>query len=423
MAPPLVKGRALARQRLGGVAFLVVIGMLVYLSVALYNKDFTKTVNVSLNADRIGNQLTVHADVKLRGVLVGEVKSVRANGSRAVLKLAIKPEHAGKIPKDVKAQLLPKTLFGEKEVDLVVPPGASSEHIENGDTIAQDDSATALETETALNDLLPVLRSLKPQELSVTLNALATAVRDRGDKLGANLAAQAAYFRQLNPTLPTLQQDMAGLAEVAQNYADATPNILTTLDNLSYSSRSVVDQRAALDGFLKSTSDFADTARVITAENEKRFDDLARISLPVLQLYAKYSPTFNCLLHSIVVQNVEVDRTLALQAGLHITVEAIKDRNGGFGPQDTPQYKEVRDNECFGLTSRVIPYPLYANPQDGYRDSDPPENPGQGPGGCCQSKRWMAQFVSRPAVVVRRPVPGVDNALTALLVAPATGSS
>jgi virulence factor Mce-like protein len=420
-----VKGRALARQRLGGVAFLVVIGMLVYLSVALYNKDFTKTVNVSLNADRIGNQLTVHADVKLRGVLVGEVKSVRANGSRAVLKLAIKPEHAGKIPKDVKAQLLPKTLFGEKEVDLVVPPGASSEHIENGDTIAQDDSATALETETALNDLLPVLRSLKPQELSVTLNALATAVRDRGDKLGANLAAQAAYFRQLNPTLPTLQKDMAGLAEVAQNYADATPNILTTLDNLSYSSRSVVDQRAALDGFLKSTSDFADTARVITAENEKRFDDLARISLPVLQLYAKYSPIFACTLRTIVVQQVETERTEGgLQGGLHITVEAIKDRNGGYDATTTPKYHELRDNQCFGLMGKpVIPYPLYPNIQDGYRDSDPPENPGQGPGGCCQSKRWMAQFVSRPAVVVRRPVPGVDNALTALLVAPATGSS
>ena len=74
MAAPLRKGRALAVQRLSGVAFLLVIALLVWLSVAFYNKDFTRTVDVSLDTDRIGNQLTVHADVKVRGVVVGEVE-------------------------------------------------------------------------------------------------------------------------------------------------------------------------------------------------------------------------------------------------------------------------------------------------------------------------------------------------------------
>ena len=422
MAPPLRKGRALAQQRLSGVAFLLVLAMLVWLAVALYNKDFTKTVDVSLQTDRVGNQLSVHADVKVRGVVVGEVRKISSNGARAVLKLALEPGRVDRIPRNVKAQLLPKTLFGEKEVDLVVPDDPSSDHIGNGDTIEQDRSTTALETETALNDLIPLLRALKPQELSITLNALATAVRDRGDQLGRTAVKQAAYFRSLNPSLPTLQKDMQGLADLANTYADAAPALLTTLDNLSFSSRSVVDQRSRLDAFLRSTTDFASTAQAITAQNEQRFIDLARLSRPVLSLYAKYSPIYACTLSSVVVQQVEVERTEGgLQGGLHITIEATKDRNGGYAAGDEPKYKEVRTNECFGLRDkRIRPYPNYANPQDGYHDSDPPEDPGKGPGGCCQS--FVAQLESAPVPVSRQALPAGTTDLEMLLIAPAAGS-
>src|SRR6185436_3943648 len=98
--------------------------------------------------------------------------------------------------------------------------------------------------------------------------------------------------------------------------------------------------------FLKSTTDFASTARAITAQNEQRFVDLAGFSKPVLEVYAKYSPIYHCTLSSIVVQQVEVERTEGgLQGGLHITIEATADRNGGYVPGDEPKYKEVRDNE------------------------------------------------------------------------------
>ena len=419
MAPPLRKGRALAMQRLSGVAFLGVVALLVALAVALYDKRFTPTVDVALQTDRVGNQLTVHADVKLRGVVVGEVRKVRADGTRATLSLALDPGKARTIPRDVKAQLLPKTLFGEKEVDLVAPALATGDdHLRSGDVISQDDSTTARETETALNDLLPLLRALKPQELSTTLDALATAIRGRGDRLGSSWVRQAAYLKALNPSLPTLQQDMQGLADLANTYADAAPAVLQTLDNLSFSSRSVVDQRAQLDAFLVSTRQFAATAQAITAENERRFVDLASSSRPVLGLYAKYAPIYDCTLHTIVVQQVETERTEGgLQGGLHITVEPIRDRNGGYDATTEPKYKEVRDNKCFGMTGKpVVPYPLFANVQDGYRDSDPPEDPGQGPDGCCQN--LVAQLASPPTPVGRRSFPAGTSQLEMLLVGP-----
>ena len=63
MAAPLRKGRALALQRLNGVAFLVVMAVLVSLTVAVYQKRFTPVVTVELQATRAGNQLSTRTQM------------------------------------------------------------------------------------------------------------------------------------------------------------------------------------------------------------------------------------------------------------------------------------------------------------------------------------------------------------------------
>jgi virulence factor Mce-like protein len=367
MSAPIRTGRALLLQRLGGIAFLVVIALLVSLTVLLYRKSFTPVVHVTLTTDRVGNQLTSGADVKLRGVVVGEVRSVRSDGDGARLDLALKP--SAHVPADVRAQLLPKTLFGEKLVSLSTT-SADGPFLKAGDVISQDRSETARETETAVNDLLPLLKALKPEQLSTTLNALSAALRDRGDELGANLARTAAYLKQLNPSLPTLQQDLAGLADFANSTADATPDLLTVLDNLSASSRYLVQEKADLDAFLTSTQGFAATARDIVAENENRFVVLARDSKPVLQLYARYAGSFPCMAAALSALEAPIEDTFGgKQGGLHITVEAIKD-NGGYDATMVPRYGDTGGTQCYGLDPKhpVIPATDYYNPYDGYYD-------------------------------------------------------
>ena len=419
MAPPLVKGRELVRRRVAGVVFLVVLALLIELSVAIYQKKFTKVVDVALETDRVGNQLSVHADVKVRGVVVGEVRKISSDGERARIRLALDPSRIALIPANVQAQLLPKTLFGEKEVALIIPSDPSSKHLAEGDTITQDRSTTALETETALNDLLPVLKALRPQQVSVTLNALAEGLRGRGSELGSNFAKNAAYFRQLNPSLPRLAQDMAGLADLTNNYSDATPNLLRTLDNLAFSNRSLVEERTSLDAFLQSTKDFSTSATSLVADNERRFVSLARDSAPSLKLFATYSDTYACTLNRIAFSEVEGERTFGgAQPGLHITVEAIQD-NGGYTTGDEPKYKDTYDAKCYGLgTHAIIPFPAYRNPQDGYRDNAPPDSPGTGP----RRAAFLGPLLSGPtAVTTRRSMPRSTTPFAALLIAPLVG--
>lgn len=369
-APTPSGGAALVKLRLSGVVFLLVIAMLVGLTVLFYKKAFTPVAHVTLHADSIGNQLTVQADVKIRGLVVGEVRKVSSKGDGAVIDLALQPDKLKQIPANVTAQLLPKTLFGEKYVLLVADPkNPSSSHLKDGSSIGQ--ALTSRETEKALDDLLPLLQALKPEQLSMALNALSEALRGRGDKLGNTLVNAGAYFKKLNPALPTLAADMQGLADFSNNTADATPDLLRVLDNLSAESRNLVQERAALDTFLSTTTGFAASAKTILDENGQRLIALARDSKVSLDLFARYSPEFPCLLSALAGYEPIVEKTFGgLQPGLHITLEVTKD-NGGYAVGQEPKYRDTRNPYCNGLPHPSVPAGDTSF-DDGYRSGTTP---------------------------------------------------
>src|SRR4051812_29278308 len=141
----------------------------------MFNQQFTSTTPVSVHISRAGLQLLPGSDVKLRGIIVGSVKEISSDGNGADIKLNLQPGKAKVIPANVSARLVPKTIFGEKYVDLVLPPRPSGE-LTSGAVIPEDRTQPALEINTALDDLLPVLRAVKPAELNSTLTALAGAL-------------------------------------------------------------------------------------------------------------------------------------------------------------------------------------------------------------------------------------------------------
>jgi phospholipid/cholesterol/gamma-HCH transport system substrate-binding protein len=93
------------RRRLVGIAFLLVFALLVWLSIALYDKQFTPVALVTLTTGTAGNELHAHADVEARGVVVGEVRSISSTGDGAVLGLAIQPDKVHLLPANVSAEL------------------------------------------------------------------------------------------------------------------------------------------------------------------------------------------------------------------------------------------------------------------------------------------------------------------------------
>ncbi|MGW1915924.1 MCE family protein [Streptomyces sp. NPDC002076] len=346
------------RLRLYGIAFIAVLASLLSLAVAVYQQAFTPVVPITLEADSLGNQLDPRADVKLRGVLVGEVREVHADGTKATLDIAIKPQYVPYIPSDVHARLLPKTLFGEKYVDLVAPARSaqsSARPIRAGDVITQDRTKVGIEVQQLMNDLLPLLRTVRPGELNATLSAFATALEGRGDRIGDNLSRVEGYLRRLNPHLPSLKEDISRFADVAEVYGDAAPDLMRILRNTVTTSRTIVEKKDQLAAGLRSTAALAGTADDFLSENGDRLITLGRVSRPTLQLFARYSPEYPCLLKGLVRQEQASED--AFRGGeMRITLEAVRPQ-GAYRPGEEPVYGERSGPNCRGLPDPPVPGP------------------------------------------------------------------
>ncbi|MEV8018253.1 MCE family protein [Streptomyces sp. NPDC086554] len=387
-----------ARLRLYGIVFIAVIALLLGLSVAVYQQVFTSVVRITLQADTLGNQLEPRADVKLRGLLVGEVREVRADGEKATLGIALKPEHTAKIPSDVHARLLPKTLFGEKYVELVEPREPSQRHIRAGDVITQDRTTVGIEVQQLMNDLLPLLRTVRPADLNATLSAFATALDGRGDRIGANLTRVERYLRRLNPHLPSLKEDITRFADVAEVYADAAPDLMKTLRNSVTTSRTLVEKQGQLAAALTATATAAGTGEEFFDDNGERLITLGRVSRPTLALFDRYAPQYPCLLEGLVRQDKASEETYR-GGKMRITLEFVHPQPA-YEPGEEPRYADRSGPNCRGL-----PHPRVPAGDDQLNDGTKPNKVG-GPSGPATMSSTAAEQRAVGSLVA--PVLGVS---------------
>lgn len=355
---------AILRRRVLGVAFIVLLCALIALSIGFYTKAFTTVVPVTLVTDRIGNQLLVGSDVKLRGIIVGEVRQVHGNGRQATVDLALQPSKTALIPANVTARLLPKTLFGERFVDLILPPDPVPKPIAAGAVIHQDRSAVTLELEKVFNDLLPLLRTLNPGKVNAMLYALATALQGRGEQLGRNLVTFDAYLKQINPEMPTIKADLTGLANLTETYADAAPNLLAILRNLSVTNATITQQQVQVRALFRSTTDFATTADAFLTLYEQRLIAVNQIGEPILALVARYSPEFPCLLKNLTDFEPLLEKAFS-NGRLHITLETVQQRDAYRPGLDDPAYADHRGPRCYQRYTGAVQFP---GPSPEFRD-------------------------------------------------------
>ncbi|WYB40405.1 MCE family protein [Streptomyces sp. GD-15H] len=397
------------RLRLYGVVFIAVLALLLSLAVAVYQQAFTPVVRVTLEAGRLGNQLDPRADVKLRGLLVGEVRAVHADGTKATLDLALKPEHVAHIPSDVRARLLPKTLFGEKYVDLVAPARSTARPIRAGDVITQDRTTVGMEVQQLMNDLLPLLRTVEPGELNATLSAFAGALEGRGDRIGDNLTRLEAYLRELNPHLPSLKEDISRFADVAEVYGDAAPDLLRVLRNAVTTSRTLVEKKDRLASALRTTATVAGTGRKFLDANGDRLITLGRVSRPTLDLFARYSPQYPCLLAGLVRQNKAAEETFR-GGRMRITLEVVRARPA-YEPGEEPVYGERSGPNCHGMPRPQVPAP-HIDLDDGARSAAPGGSGGPSPvSATAAEQRAVGSLVAPVLGVPADEVPPVTTLL------------
>jgi phospholipid/cholesterol/gamma-HCH transport system substrate-binding protein len=338
--------RLSANHKVLGVVFLCLLLAGVYLTYSIFTKKFTDYDRVRLQTSTIGLQLPARADVKIRGVIVGEVLDFASNTEGAELTLGIYPDKIDTIPANVTGSIVPKTLFGEKYVALDVPAEPDADHIEAGDTIER--TQVAIEVEKVLSDLYPLLRTVQPADMNLTLNALATALEGRGDQLGANLETVDSYLKRINPQLPQLIEDLRLTGQVSETYAEVMPQIAAILDNTVKTTGTLEDREVKLHALFDDVASFSDTARGFLQDNGDNMIRFSKIGQEQLRVFAKYAPEYNCLTRGIV--NAGKLQAEAFRGfTLHIVLETLPNQPRPYNVNDRPHFGEDRGPACLHL--------------------------------------------------------------------------
>jgi phospholipid/cholesterol/gamma-HCH transport system substrate-binding protein len=288
-------------------AFLVAATVFTYLA---YTAAFTNVDTVTVTSPRAGLVMERDAKVKYRGVQVGEVKSIEYAGDQAKLTLAIRSGEMRYIPANALVRIGSTTVFGAKAVEFL-PPEQPSGQLRPGATVAAKD--VQLEVNTLFQTLTDVLHKIDPINLNATLSALAEGLRGNGDDLGALLSGLNYYLAQLNPKLPTLQEDLQKTAVVANIYGDAGPDLATIFDNAPAISDTVVDEEDNLNATLLAATGLANngTATLEPAENDY-IAAIQRLRAP-LKVAGDYSPVIPCTLQGVA---LAVDRFAPVIGGI-----------------------------------------------------------------------------------------------------------
>jgi phospholipid/cholesterol/gamma-HCH transport system substrate-binding protein len=290
---PVRKARQL-RPGWWTLILIVTVAAVVVVCSAMYAGSFSSYDRVTLTSDRSGLVMEPGARVKMRGVEVGRVASVKRAAGPVSLTLELYPDQMRYIPANVAAEIKATTLFGVKYVDLVPPAVPSSKRLASGAVLRSTNVST--EVNTVFENLVSVIKQVDPAKLNATLSALAQGVRGQGERIGQATTDGHELLLALNPRMDTLADDWHSIKGAGDAFGAAAQNIVAILDAASTPSSTITNHANDLDALLVNIIGFGQAGINLLGPSKETLVRAANIAAPTTDLLLKYNPVYTCLL-------------------------------------------------------------------------------------------------------------------------------
>jgi phospholipid/cholesterol/gamma-HCH transport system substrate-binding protein len=335
---------------LAGLGTIVAIIAIVALAVSLFRGSFIPTADVTVISDRAGLVMNPEAKVKMRGVQVGTVSSIetRPDGTAAI-HLAMDPDQLHLIPSNVAVDIASSTVFGAKFVQLQEPPDPTAQRLHEGQVIASQH--VMVEVNSVFQQLVAVLDKIDPVKLNQTLGAIATAFNGRGEKIGQALSDFNAFLAKIEPSLPNLSHDIETAVPVLNAYADASPDLIQTVEGSTTISRGITEEQQNLDAFLLSSIGLADIGNDVVGANRQALTDVLHLFVPTADLLSRYHESLTCGLGGLVpfARSIPQFSHTVVSAAITLGVERYR------YPQDLPKVAAKGGPYCKELGLPELP--------------------------------------------------------------------
>ena len=335
MTAPLNPDRT-PRYWLAGLAGALVLILLALGVYGQFRGDFTAKTTLTMLSSRAGLVMDPGSKVTFNGVPIGRVAAVElvdvAGTPKAKLLLDVAPKYLDLIPANVHADITASTVFGNKYVSFSSPDDPSTQSISTTDVI--DASSVTTEFNTLFETITSVAQKVDPIKLNQTLTAVAQALDGLGSGFGDSIAKGNDILDDLNPRMPQLRYDTQRLADLADVYTAASPDLWDFFDNAVTTARTLNNQQSNLDAALMSAIGFGNTGADIFERGGPYLVRGQADLVPTTTLLDTYSPEIYCAIRNL--HDVE-PKVFAAQAGNGYSLQAVSEALGAPNPYIYPE--------------------------------------------------------------------------------------
>jgi phospholipid/cholesterol/gamma-HCH transport system substrate-binding protein len=287
--------------KLAGLVLLLITAVVVGLVWAQFRGDFAEPEKLTMISARSGLSMDPGSKVTYNGVEIGRVATIEAvdigGQPKAKVLLDVDKKFVDLIPQNVDAEIKATTVFGNKYVAFSSPKDPSAARIKSADVI--DVSAVTTEFNTLFETVVSVAEKVDPVKLNQTLTATAQALDGLGDRFGQSIVNGNAILADVNPLMPRIRQDNQRLADLADVYAGAAPNLFDSLEHAVTTARTLNEQWGNLDQALMSAVGFGNTGGDVFERGGPYLVRGAADLVTTSALLDEYSPALFCTIRNL----------------------------------------------------------------------------------------------------------------------------
>lgn len=268
-----------------------------------------------------GQGLLAGSDVKIRGVNVGEVSKIELVENQAMITMRM--FDGTEVPVDAQAVIRPKTLFGEKFVDVI--PGddeLTGPYLADGEVIA--DTLGGFELERVLSDTYPVLEAIDGEELAIILSELATAGDGLGENINRSIVNGATLARLQASNDAEIRQFLGDLALLSESIDSFAPALVSAAQDLNVALPPLNARSDELNAALTQTARLSSDVADLLENNEAFTTNALTNGSKTLQLLFDKRSQIQPLLLGITQYTSTLSEAIRIEVGDGTLMAAVK---------------------------------------------------------------------------------------------------
>jgi virulence factor Mce-like protein len=238
---------------------------------------------VTADFDRAGLNVRPGYEVRVRDFPVGTVGDIQVDRKNFSAIYTLKLDRGTAIARDTKAVLVPKTLFGDKYVQLD-PAVPGQPQLQNGDHITRANTQEPVEIQQVFDEATPLLQALDPPKFGAALASISQGLAGEGDDLRRLTNGWADVMQEFADHGGDLRTLLTKVPGVAGTFAERGQDLTTAAVDLGKVADVLAKNEPSLGPLLQQNAQLADKAADLLSDQPARLGQIIPDMIDVVAL-------------------------------------------------------------------------------------------------------------------------------------------